>query len=394
VEVRHVRSTALLFVALAVAGLAGCGPDLRGTVEREALLEVLESNLVVLPDGGVPAAVTEALGDHRVIVVGEYHGVSGHQDFVAALVGALRPAGLDTLLLEFPQAYSWLLDGYARGSVDALLDGAERTYGTLLREVRAVNAELPPDERVRVAAIDLNPSREDFLGPFRGVTAQLGRPALLQGFLDALESGESYEAALARLTARVEGDRDELEEAWGERAVVVLQHMLDAEARSLPVRALRTGPQYDRARERVMGALVDARLAETEGRVLVNVGYFHAQKRPLFGTVDTYLGEYLVDASPHARGTTYLLVVAPAAGERVVRGRAQRFDVERDSPENELFRLMAELAGEHDVFVPLDVPLFSEERVVVNYHSDFATVPPKTQFDGFVLLRRVAPTAH
>jgi hypothetical protein len=46
------------------------------------------------------------------------------------------------------------------------------------------------------------------------------------------------------------------------------------------------------------------------------------------------------------------------------------------------------------VLVTLDAPLFTEERVVVNYHSDFATVPPKTQFDGFVLLRRVAPTAH
>ena len=380
----------LVSVALVVVA-AACGPDLRDTVDREALQAVVAAAMVPFEGDAAPDSVVAALAGHRVVLIGEYHGITRHDELVGELVVGLRPEGLSSVLLEFPQAHSWLLDGYARGGLDVLLEGAERTYGPLLRRVREMNASLAPDERVAVHAIDVNAHPQDFLGPFRGLIRQIGEPSVLLAFLDDIDAGGDHEEALVALLQEVRRERDAYGDAWGPRAYREIEAMLAAELRSAEVRREPSGAARDRAREVVMQELVDARLATARGQALVNVGYFHAQKTSRVGTVDTWLGEYLVARSPHAREATIVVVVVPASGEKEIRGRVRSFDLQSESPTNELFGVVRSLADDRIAFLPLDAPLFRERRVAVNFLPEIAAVRPKELFDAFLIVPDVEP---
>ena len=385
------RLGAVLLTCLVALAASACGPSLRGTVSAERLQGVLERDLVRLDDDELPASLLERLARYRVVVVGEYHGLAEHDVFVGKLVTALHDHGVRTLLLEFPQAYDWLLDGYVRGRLETPGESALRTYGPMLERVRERNATLPAEEHLRVFAIDVNHREDDFLPPFRGIAHQLGQPPLLMDAAAAIEAGEAPDAVLATLEASLVAEADALERDWGEAAFVVVLDMVEAERRSLEVRAEPAGRRRDEAREAVMKALVDRQLARMRGAALVNVGRYHAQKTSRDGTVEVWLGEYLTSSSPHAQGETFVLVVVPASGERHVGDAVQTFDVAVDSPPNELFRLMHAIAGDASAFLALDDELFANERVVVNYLPRIDTEPPAKVFDAFVLLPEVHP---
>lgn len=388
------RAGAILLACLVALGGSACAPSLRGTVSAERLQGVLERDMVRVDGDELPPVLLERLARYRVVVVGEYHGIAEHDAFVGELVTALHDRGVRMLLLEFPQAYDWLLDGYARGFVDTPGEAAQRTYGAMLDSVRARNASLPPEEHLRVFAIDVNHGDDDFLPPFRGIAHQLGQPPQLMDAAAAIEAGEAPGAVLVGLQATLVAEADALEEDWGEAAYLAVLDMVEAERRSLEVRAEPAGRRRDEAREAVMKALVDRQLARTGGAALVNVGRYHAQKTSRDGTVDVWLGEYLTRSSPHAQGETFVLVVAPASGERHVGDAVQTFDVAVDSPPNELFRLMHAIAGDAPAFLALDDELFANERVVVNYQPRIDTAPPAKAFDGFVLLPEVRPATR
>jgi hypothetical protein len=382
----------LLAAAGAVVLLAlGCGPNLRGTVGAERLRPVVERDVVRLDEGARTHELLERLAGIDVLLIGEYHGFEEHDAFVGELVAGLYDHGFRSLLLEYPQAYSWLIDGYARGYLDNPGEGAARTYGTLLQRVRSLNATLPPEAHLRVRAIDVNARDDDFLPPFRGLLHQLGRPPLLVAALEAMETGRDRGEALASLEDALRGAEDELRGAWGGSAFDAVRDMVDGERRSLAVRRERAGRRRDEAREAAMKALVDRQLARAGGGTLVNVGYYHAQKTRRDGTVREWLGEHLVRSSPHAQGRTFVLVVVPARGSMTVSGRERDFDVVTDSPANELLRLVCEASGDAAAFLALDDRLFHDERVVVNYLPRIDTGPPAAVFDGFVVLNDIAP---
>ena len=389
---RHAAAAVLFaFACLVMLAVSSCAPSLRGTVPAERLEPVLERDLVRFDGDELPSALLERLARYRVVLVGEYHGLVEHDVFVGELVTALHDHGVRTLLLEYPQAYDWLLDGYGRGRLETPGEGALRTYGPMLDRVRARNATLPPEQHLRVFAIDVNHHEGDFLPPFRGLAHQLGQPALLLDAAAAIEAGEARGEVLATLEDTLVAEAEALQRDWGEAAYLAVLDMVEAERLSLEVRAEPAGRRRDEAREAVMMALVERQLTRTSGGALVNVGYYHAQKTARDGTVDVWLGEYLTSASPQAQGETYVLTVVPASGEKAFGERMRSFDVASDSPPNELFRLMRAVAGDRPAFLALDDEIFANERVVVNYLPRIDTEPPAEVFDGFVLLPEVRP---
>ena len=329
---RH-AAAAVLFTCLVALAASACAPSLRGTVPTERLQPVLERDLVRFDRGELPPALLERFGRYRVVVVGEYHGLVEHDVFVGELVTALHDHGhgVRTLLLEYPQAYDWLLDGYGRGQLETPGEGAQRTYGPMLERVRARNATLPPEQHLRVFAIDVNHHEGDFLPPFRGLAHQLGPPALLLDAAAAIEAGEARRDVLATLEDTLVAEAEALQRDWGEAAYRAVLDMVEAERLSLEVRAEPAGRRRDEAREAVMMALVERQLARTSGGALVNAGYYHAQKSARDGTVDVWLGEYLTSTSPHAQGETFVLVVVPASGEKTFGSDLREFDVATDS---------------------------------------------------------------
>ena len=391
-----VRSTAMLWsylgmIVMALVGASGCGPSLRGTADADAVRAVIERDMLLLEQEAPAPAFLERLAEHTVVVVGEYHGISHHDALVGEFMVGLHDHGFRTLLLEYPQAHGWLLDGYARGLLSTPGEAAMRTYGPMLDRVRELNAGLAPDEQVSVRAIDVNLREDDFLPAFRGLMHQFGQPRVLRETVAEIEAGGSRGDLLSRLERHLAEHEEALRDDWGEAAFNAVQDIVGAELLSLEVRAARAGRQRDEARERVMEALVDQELARAPGGTLVNVGYYHAQKTSRDGTVKTWLAEHLVTASPHAEGSVFVLVVVPASGEKTFGDQVRSFDVATDSPDNELFRLMSERSGQAPAFLALDDELFSTERVVINYLPRLDTEPPAEVFDGFVLLPEVQP---
>ena len=382
----RVTKTLAALVVLA-SSVVGCAPSLRGTVNHERLRAIVERDVVLFEPTTIPVPLLDALSGHRVVVVGEVHDITHHDAFVGELATALRPRGFRTLLLEFPQAESWLLDGYALGAIEALLPGAERTYGPLLERVRAANAALAPDERIRVRAIDVNPRLDDFLPPFRGLLHQLGRPEPLVRLVAALEAGDDPNGAMTTARAEVAAGEAAFRAAWGDALYGIVVDALDGEARSAQVRAMGSGAARDEAREVAMHAMVDRQLAAAPGGVLLNVGLYHAQKTRQDGSIDVWLAERLDAASPHA---VFSLAVMPTRGDAVIRGRLRAFDVGDESPANELLRIVQRVANGATTFLPLRDPVFAEERVVVNYLPRLHVGPPRAAFDGFVVLPEVA----
>lgn len=380
---------ALLLLVASASLVVACAPSLRGAVDRDRLHAIVERDAILFEPDAIPEAMVSRVAGKRVVIVGEVHDITHHGGFVGELAAALHPHGFTMVLLEHPQAESWLLDAYARGMTDRLLPGAERTYGTLLERIRAANAELPPEERIRVAAIDVNSNLDAFLPAFRGLLHQIGLPEPLMQLVATLEEGGDAVAALAAAQEHLAANADAYHAAWGHALFDAVADALDGEARSVEVRATRAGTQRDRAREAAMHALVDRQLARTAGGAVINVGMYHAQKQRQDGTIDVWLAERLATASPHARGATYALAVVPASGEMRIRGRVRAFDVGDTSPPNELLRVMQDVAKDAYAFLSLDDPLFAEERVVFTFYPDLHVGPPKAVFDGYVLLPEV-----
>ena len=378
----------LLGVGLLVA-TAGCGPSLRGTASAERVRAVVEREAVAFDVDAPPVALVERLAAHRVVVVGEYHGITGHQDVVGALVVALHAHGTRTLLLEYPHAYGWVLDAYAQGADFELDPAASATYGTLLESVRRFNATLPVEERVRVVAIDVNPRDEDALPPLRGLMFQLGHPQVLTGAVEAIEAGAPRADALRGLAATLSADADELRATWGEQRFLAVQDIVEAELRSIEVRSTRSERARSAARELAMQAFVERVAERRPGGLLINVGAYHAQKTSRDGTVDVWLAEALARPDAAPSGSVYSLVVVPASGEKRFGDRVRAFDVASESPPNELLRLLQAVVGARHVFLPLEDPLFVQERVVVNYLPRLDTEPPAGVYDGLVLLPEV-----
>ena len=135
----------------------------------------------------------------------------------------------------------------------------------------------------------------------------------------------------------------------------------------------------------------DLRLDARERGTVVNVGGNHAQKRRLKGTDQEWLGDYLVHESAAAGGSVVILDVGVA---QIVSDfepvQFPDWDVRDASPDNELFRVMAETWPGKVVFLPLDDPVFSAGRVPMNFEGEIYVGAPRRTYDVFV----EPPLAH
>ena len=336
---------------------------------------VVERDGVPFAADAIPAEVVNRLAPHRVVVVGETHHLTEHRDFLAALVRELHARGFRQLLMEVPQMADWIL-------VDYVLDGGARPGwelpvelgGALVAEVRAFNRTLPPGEEFLVRAVDANlddyggaQAFRDLLGWYADL---LPEPGPIETFrASPYATAAQQAAAIERLADDLATSRADLLASWGEARYATVVELVDVERASVPIRANRVS-RYDetvRAREDLIKALSEERIAASAGGTLVNVGSTHAQKERMRGTDIEWLGDYLVHRSPVVDGSAFVLVVGAA---RIVSpdGGTTLFRLAA-SPANELFRLMADTWPGQTVFLPLDDPLFADDEVLVNFED-------------------------
>jgi hypothetical protein len=387
------RPRALVWGALLVAlqSLAGCGGEdaapageVRRVVERDALFW----------DGDrVPADVVAFLTGTRVLVVGEVHQSRDHYALWAGLVPALHQAGVRQLLLEWPQAGDWRLNAFARGDAGLNWQPSDILGGQWIRAIRTLNQSLPETERIAVRAIDVNHpgygGARTFSENVVAFADSLGDAADLTTWASAYPGDAAGQRqALASFRGRLTSERDTFVSRWGQSHYDTVLEMVDIETDSVGVRES-WDRDYDgafRRREDVMKRLAEARLAETRGRTIVNVGGSHAQKERHRGTQQEWLGEYLVRRSPAASGQTLTLWVTGSRGEYRFNDTPTSFDLRTQSPENEVLRITSELAGSRTALLPLSDPIFLDRQVAVNYLEGVFICSPKRQYDAFIVM--------
>jgi hypothetical protein len=384
---RSALRSALVLAAVLVLCASACsgGAD----VGRDELGSVVRRDGVPFAGTSIPAEVLDRLGETRVLVVGETHHLREHWALTAALVGRLHARGFRQLLVEQPQMADWWLDGYV--GAGALDPGWQvpPNWEWKFSALRAFNASLPPRERVHVRAIDVNEEHfggaQAFRAMLRGLVAQLGETRSVASFLNApSETREAEIEAIDALRASLETGRSELVASWGRRWYETVLEMVDVERASIDIRADRVTDdgRAARAREDVIKQLVDARLAGDRGGVVINIGGHHAQKAHLLGTNQEWLGDYLAHRSPVAKGSATVVSVVSAKTELEPGSTGTPYDVLKTSPDNELFRLLAEAWPGKTVFLPLDDPVFTEGRVAVNYEESVHAAPLAEHFDA------------
>ncbi|ACU75492.1 hypothetical protein Caci_6646 [Catenulispora acidiphila DSM 44928] len=116
---------------------------------------------------GLTDTVLDAFGRHRLVALGEFHGLQEHYDALADLLADHRMAGvIDDLVVEWGNSlYQDTADCFVSGAVvenaelrpiwrnttdSPLATGDEPIYEQLLRLVRAVNWRRPAGQRLRV----------------------------------------------------------------------------------------------------------------------------------------------------------------------------------------------------------------------------------------------------
>lgn len=378
---------ALVAFAMSCTDATGITPvELAQIVERDGVPFVIPS---------VPNKVLDRLSSHQLIIVGETHLIREHREMMAVLVEDLHARGFRQLLLEWPHLANWVLVDFVQ---DRQLEPDWKPpgwlYGDLITAIRDFNRTLPVDERVQVWGIDVNLQEygggDDFRASLRGLSHHLADPGPVDVFLQGLYDTPTRQTEqLGILRAALQSRQSELVAGWGAEWYDTVAEMVAVELESVNIRAMRED-SYDesvRLREDAMKRFADDRLRGYEHGTLMNVGGNHAQKEHLKGTDQEWLGDYLVHRSSAVGGS--VIVLAVTAARITSGGTLADYDL-RDSPENELWRVMNETWPDQIVFLPLDDPVFEAGGVRMNFEGKIHVGAAKRHYDVFVLL----PLAH
>ncbi len=381
---RTVRMWGILGLALAAAGCSSVAE-----VTTAELSQVVARDGVPFTAQTIPAPVLDRLAANRVLVLGETHHLREHYAFTAALLEALHEHGFRQLLVEQPQMADWLLDDYVGGSPLEPDWTPPANWVRKFASIREFNATLPEAERVHVRAIDVNEAYYGGASSFRGllemVVTHLPTAGPVAAFLQAdYGTRTSQTEAIESLRATLEADRSALTTSWGSTWYDTVVEMVKVERASIDIRAYRESDddRAARAREEVIKQLADVRIAGSAARTVINIGGNHAQKSHLKGTKQEWLGDYLVHRSTAPSGPVTVIAFVAARVELEPGSSGTPYDVRATSPENELFRVMAETWPDRTVFLPLDDAIFATRGVPVNFEETIYVCALQEQYDA------------
>ena len=374
---------------LVLAFLAACSAERE--VSREEMAPLIQTKADAFPDLNLPSQILEDLASHRVVVLGETHRLREHWEFVATLAEDLHRSGFRQVLIEAPHMAGWLYDDYVHGGVLAPDWEPPKFYKDRLVGIRAVNERLEPDERIRVRAIDVNEEHHGGGRAFRDVLESLvdilGDAGPVEAFTATpAGSPEEQRESIERLSESLGAESSTLSEDWGPEWFAHVEEMVEVERVSIDVREFRQSDdeRAARLREDEIKGLVESRLANQEGRAVINVGAHHAQKSPLMGTDQEWLGDYLAHRSEAAGGSVFIIGFTSAMTVLEPGAPGSPSNIIQSSPDDELLRLMAETWPELNVYLPLDDPLFSEKRVAYNSEDVIYAVQLADVFDALL----------
>ncbi|HEX6301398.1 MAG TPA: hypothetical protein VF148_13100 [Acidimicrobiia bacterium] len=380
-----IKAPMVCLLALTLFVACSAGPE----VTRGEMVELVQTEAKAFPDLNLPPEVLGHLASHRVVVLGETHRLREHWAFLATLAEDLHRSGFRQVLIEAPHMAEWLYDDYVQGGVLVPELELPKFYADRLVGIRQVNERLEPGDRIRVRAIDVNEEHHgggrafrDVLGSLVGV---LGDAGPVEAFIATpAGSPEEQRESIERLSESLRSESSALSEEWGPEWFAHVVEMVEVERVSIDIRELRQADddRAARVREEEIKKLVESRLAGENGRAVINVGAHHAQKSPLMGTDQEWLGDYLAHRSEATEGSVFIIGFTSAKTVLEPGAPGSPSDIVKSSPDDELLRLIAETWPDLNAYLQLDDPLFSEKRVAYNSEDVIYAVQLADVFDA------------
>lgn len=366
----------LLGLLLALGLLTGCGDS--SNAQWDA---AVGSGLETIENGALPDRFANAIASCKILVLGEEHYVQEHQEFVAASLPALHKLGYRTLLIEECQAYDPIIDAYTTGKTGEIPWRLKAMNGYLLDKAREFNATIPDNQKIRVAAIDIN--HGGFSESIAWVKNQIDKTDLIHVYTGPDEA--QYVNSLTALMGRLDSDRKKLEPIWSPEWYARVHEMVEIEILSLPIRKWKNGEKDSEAREKIMIDLIDRRVAESSAKIVLNCGQTHAQKLG-YSDWSNYnfkrLGEYI-----HHKYNSYHIAFYGVKGfKRDTWYKPDGHTVDRlaQCSNDDIVRIMAGRSGEKTAVLTLQPDLFKEPAEVAGMRTC-----PNKQFDAYVVYPRM-----
>lgn len=361
--------------------LTGCSQ-----ISREAIINNSQSFI----KGDVSSKLVDDIADKDSIVVGQFHGLKEHQEFLADLViRSHQEIGLNQVVVESPHAFSWIFNGYAKGVLDDDLFVQEIIYKwpVFLNRIREYNLTQETDNIIEVRTGDANFHQDQFISSIQYMRQHLPERDTINRLLNNIITAADREEVLEEFKEHLTVDKANYRDYWGPGWNNTLIEMIKIELISLEIRNL-WNDNYSEAhkiRENILKDIAEKQIKE-RGQTVFNFSFYHAQKQHQIGTRKEWLAEFLDKNYSH-----YSLLTVPIAGEiKDENGGYEEVNLLKGNNRDELFKRTAELVGsDTNIYLSLTDSEFQKGQALMDLHFQKIEGVPNEIFDGIILFPEV-----
>lgn len=358
----------------------------------DPLEAVIQSDLIAFDGMTPPREVLDTIASFKAVAFGEMHTILEERELIAHLAIQLNTIQVPvSICAECPQAYSWIYNHLSTSPLDTVPAWASYSkLNPILDSLRRHNVE--NSDPITLNCIDANLQGSSFLSSLKGYADYIGVNQVFSEFSQAFPASHSdtYIKNLEALELILEMTPEALNFSMNDKSIEILTHLVENELGSVGIRATWDSDytQSSANREGLIKNNADRFLSASSNLILFYFGAYHVQKGIFLGSPQEWLGDYLHHVNEISRGNSISIVGVPLTGEifNPQKGSTFRFDLSRDSKEDDLFRILSSAQSASFAWLPLSDPIFSDEDIRANYIFEGAEVigPPKQQFDAFI----------
>ncbi len=371
----------LLFLIIISVFLAGCSGISDDQIRKSSEL---------FSEGEFPGSLMERISGADSIVLGQYHGYQGNQDFLADfIIDQHKNNNINQIVLGNHHAYSWIYNSYVKGEInsDLFVEEIISEQEILLDRIREYNSRLTNINMINVKSGDINSQEDQFISSLQYMRQQIPERDTINRMLNRVISAANRAEVLNEFKNLLSNNKSNFNDSWGADWNKKLLEMIEVELESIEIRDM-WDQEYTDAhvlRENLIKDLAKKRIQEN-GNTIFIFTFYQAQKEHYLGTRKEWLAEYLASNKGLVESSHSFLLLPMSGSIYDPNNGMMDIDI-RDLEENSLFKKTIEILGTNGfIFLDFNSNSFKNNKERLDlYYQRIEAVPFKI-FDGTILL--------